>query len=103
VTPLTVVLLGMGADMHTASIFPGADLLEDALSPEAPPLLPMRAPGAPEPRMTLTAPVLNGALSKHLLIFGTEKREALERAVKLKPHEAPIAAILSDMDVHWAE
>ncbi len=45
VTPLTVVLLGMGgADMHTASIFPGADLLEDALSPEAPPLLPMRAP-----------------------------------------------------------
>ncbi|WP_300513125.1 6-phosphogluconolactonase [Aliiroseovarius sp.] len=103
VTPLTVVLLGMGEDMHTASIFPGADLLEDALSPEAPPLLPMRAPGAPEPRMTLTAPVLNGALSKHLLIFGTEKRAALERAAKLKPHKAPIAAVLSDMDVHWAE
>ncbi len=53
--------------------------------------------------MTLTAPVLNGALSKHLLIFGgAEKREALERALKLKPHEAPIAAMLSDMDVHWA-
>lgn len=102
ITPLTAVLLGMGADMHTASIFPGADLLEDALSSEAPPILPMRAPGAPEPRMTLSAPVLNGALSKHLLIFGAEKREALERARKLPPKEAPIAAMLQDMDVHWA-
>ena len=103
ITPLTTVLLGMGADMHTASIFPGADLLSDALSSEAPPILPMRAPGAGEPRITLTAPVLNGAMSKHLLIFGAEKREALERAVKMKPKKAPVAAVLADMEVHWAE
>ena len=48
--PLAVVLLGMGADMHTASIFPGADRLDEALSPKAPILVPMRAPGASEPR-----------------------------------------------------
>jgi 6-phosphogluconolactonase len=100
--PLAVVLLGMGADMHTASLFPGADRLADALSPKAPILLPMRAPGAPEPRITLTAPVLNGALSKHVLIFGEDKRIALENAGGKPPAEAPINAVLAGAKVHWA-
>ncbi|MEO0665145.1 MAG: 6-phosphogluconolactonase, partial [Pseudomonadota bacterium] len=34
--PISVMLLGMGADMHTASIFPGADNLDLALAPDAP-------------------------------------------------------------------
>ncbi len=100
--PVQVLLLGMGADMHTASLFPGADQLEAALDPRAPVLMAMRAPGAPEPRITLTAPVLDGALSKHIVIFGEEKREALERARTLKPSEAPVAAVLSQAQVHWA-
>lgn len=100
--PLSVALLGMGTDMHTASIFPGADRLADALTGDAL-LYPMRAPGAPEPRITLSAKVLNGATHKHLLILGPEKREALERARHLQPNEAPLAALLSDMTVHWAE
>ena len=101
--PLSVVLLGMGADMHTASLFPGADNLEAALASDAPPLMAMRAPGASEPRITLTAPVLRAALNLHILITGAEKREALERARKLSPSEAPVAAILSEATVHWAE
>ncbi len=101
--PLGVVLLGMGADLHTASIFPGADLLVQALAPKAPILLPMRAPGAPEPRITLSAEVLNDALRKHVLIFGSEKREALERSKSMTPLEAPIRAVLDDATVHWAE
>ena len=92
----------MGADMHTASLFPGADKLAEALDPKAPALMAMRAPGAPEPRITLTAPVLDGAMSKHIIIFGAEKREALERARHLKPSEAPVAAVLSQAQVHWA-
>lgn len=100
--PLAVVLLGMGTDLHTASIFPGADRLDDALSARAPILLPMRAPGAPEPRITLSAHVLNGALNKHVLIFGEEKRAALERASGKSVREAPINAVLSDATVHWA-
>lgn len=100
--PLTVALLGMGADMHTASLFPGVEGLEDALSGNAGPLAVMRPQSQPEARVTLTAPVLNEALHKHLVIFGAAKREALERAVSLPPQEAPIQAVLSGTHVHWA-
>lgn len=100
--PISVLLLGMGADMHTASLFPGADRLDEALDPGAPLLLPMRADGAGEPRITLTAPVLAGALSTHILITGPDKRAALERAKTLSPQEAPVKAVLGRATVHWA-
>ncbi|GAA6186951.1 6-phosphogluconolactonase [Litorivita sp. NS0012-18] len=100
--PISVLLLGMGADMHTASIFPEADRLEDALSPDAPVLLPMRAAGAPEPRITLTARVLAAAMNKHILITGAQKRAAIERAAKMRPLDAPVAAVLDGATVHWA-
>ncbi len=101
--PLDVLLLGMGADMHTASLFPGADQLDLALSDDAPTLLAMRAPGAPEPRITLSAPVLAGALKTHVVIKGAEKRAAIEAAANLTPTEAPIACVLQNATVHWAE
>jgi 6-phosphogluconolactonase len=101
--PISVLLLGMGADMHTASLFPGADRLEDALSPQAPILLPMRAEAAGEPRITLTAPVLKAAFHIHILITGPEKRAALDRALTLPPSEAPVRAVLDSATVHWAE
>ena len=101
--PISVLLLGMGADMHTASLFPGANRLDEALDHGAPPLMAMRAPGAPEPRITLTAPVLSGAISTHILITGPEKREAFEAARGLSPQEAPVAAVLPHATVHWAE
>lgn len=101
--PISVLLLGMGADMHTASLFPGADRLTDALAADAPILLPMRAEAAGEPRITLTAPVLKGAMNIHILITGQEKRDALERALTLPPEEAPVRAVLDNATVHWAE
>lgn len=101
--PISVLLLGMGADMHTASIFPGADNLDAALDPQAPVLVPMRAPGAPEPRVTLSARVLDSAISKHIVITGQEKLEALEAARKLSAKEAPVSSVLKGATVHWAE
>jgi 6-phosphogluconolactonase len=102
-TPLSVVLLGMGEDMHTASLFPGADNLAKALASKAPVLMVMRAPGADEPRVSLTANVLNGAMSKHLIIMGEAKRAALADAIKADDAlDAPVQAVLKDMTVHWA-
>lgn len=101
--PISVLLLGMGEDMHTASLFPGADNLEAALAADAPPLMAMRAEAAGEPRITLTAPVLRAALRVHVLITGAAKRAAIERAAKLSPREAPIACVLDQAQVHWAE
>lgn len=103
VLPISVLLLGMGGDMHTASLFPGADRLAEALAPDAPVLVPMRAEAAGEPRITLSAPVLAGAINIHILIAGSEKRAALERALSLPPETAPVRAVLDHATVHWAE
>ncbi|MBK1634417.1 6-phosphogluconolactonase [Rhodovulum adriaticum] len=102
--PLNVLVLGMGEDMHTASLFPGAPELESALAPDAPPVMQITPPDQPEPRITLTAPVLRAALSTHILITGAAKRAALERAAALAdPQRAPIALVLKGATVHWTE
>ena len=101
--PISVLLLGMGTDMHTASLFPGADRLAEGLAHDAPILLPMRADAAGEPRITLSARVLKDAMSCHILITGADKRAALERAQHLTELEAPVKAVLANATVHWAE
>ena len=100
--PLSVVLLGMGEDMHTASLFPGVAGLQQALAADAPILAVLRPDSQPEPRISLSAPVLDGALSKHLVIYGEAKKKALDKALSLPPEQAPIQAVLSEMTVHWA-
>lgn len=92
--PFDAVILGMGNDGHTASFFPGGDTLDAALTSKGP-ALPLKAPGAGEPRITLTLPVLLDARSLYLHIEGAEKAATLASALNDGPVEAmPIRAVL---------
>ena len=102
-TPFSILLLGMGADMHTASLFPGAVGLDAAFAPDAPMVVPIRGGGAPEPRVSLSARALKSAMTTHIVIKGEEKRAALERVQSLTDHDAPVKIVLPNAIVHWAE
>jgi len=105
--PIDVAVLGMGADMHTASLFPGAPELAAALAPDAPPVMAIHPPGEPEARITLTAPVFGHAGVIHLLITGPDKLAALRTALEDGPvTDAPVRAVLGapcPVTVHHAD
>lgn len=100
--PISVLVLGMGADMHTASLFPGSDGLAVMLAEDAPLVVPVSVLGQ-EPRISFSGPALAGAVAKHLVIFGADKRRALEQARTMEPTLAPIRAVMDGITVHWAE
>lgn len=100
--PISVLVMGMGEDMHVAALFPDAPGLAAALAPDAPILAVLRPPSQPEARVGLTARVLDGAVSKHLVIHGAGKRAALDRALFLGAEAAPVTAVMAATTVHWA-
>jgi 6-phosphogluconolactonase len=79
--PFDAVVLGMGDDGHTASFFPGGDHLAEALDLDGRArVLPMHAPGAGEPRITLSLPTLLETRALYLLVAGEKKRDLLADA-----------------------
>ena len=104
--PFDVLTLGMGTDGHTASFFPGGDNLARATQNDTVELVvPMRAPGAAEPRVTLTLPVILGARRIVLHIEGDGKRDVLRAAeAGTDVSEMPVRAVLgaAQLEVVWA-
>ena len=104
--PFDVVVLGMGGDGHTASLFPEAPELEAGLDPSSRrACLAVRPPAAPHPRMSLTLAALLDSRRLVLHITGEEKWEVYERASEPGPAtELPIRAVLESgrVEVWWA-
>lgn len=101
--PASVVILGMGSDGHTASLFPDSQELGLALSTDEP-LVAVRSPSQPQPRITFSAGRLHQAKRHILHITGDDKRVVLANAMSGDDvRTLPIRAFLScPLAIYWA-
>ncbi|HHO48884.1 MAG TPA: 6-phosphogluconolactonase [Desulfobacteraceae bacterium] len=106
--PFAAVILGMGGDGHTASLFPGAAGLAEALDMHSGRNCAAVSPAhAPHERMTLTLPLLLDAGLIILHITGAAKRRVLAQAMEGRPSVSmPIRAVLDQgktpVHIYWA-
>ncbi|MBU0964854.1 MAG: 6-phosphogluconolactonase [Proteobacteria bacterium] len=111
--PFDVLVLGMGDDGHTASLFPGAANLPGATDMDSGRLCMAMSPlNAIHDRMTMTLPALIDSSKIILLITGKGKLQIFEKALAAKPlsaavlNEMPIRHVLarakSPVSVCWA-
>ena len=109
--PPDLVLLGVGSDGHTASIFPGPDREAALTAPKTrraigvmPDPLPSEAPVA---RVTMTRSAILSARALMLCLTGDAKKEMVENAIEDGAgSKVPIGQVLAEaeqpIDIHWA-
>jgi len=97
-----LIMLGVGTDGHTASLFPQDPLLEERQRWVGPVHYPRGSP--PVPRISLTLPVINHARCVLFLVSGTEKKDVI-RSILNDPVTArrryPAAMVRSRGRVVW--
>lgn len=108
VLPFDVLILGMGEDGHTASLFPCSDDIHAAMSKSASPLLKVTPKTAPHDRITFSYSYLQQSKNTFLHIVGEGKKAVLDKALNgSEVLEMPIRAFLNHpslkTNVYWAE
>ena len=96
-----VLMLGVGPDGHVASLFPGHPQLDAEADAIAVPVT--DSPKPPPERVTLTLPCLNRARAVWFLVSGSEKAEAVARALAdgTDLHDIPAAGVTGRVETVW--
>jgi 6-phosphogluconolactonase len=77
---LDLILLGIGNDGHTASLFPNSDALRETAQPAV--AVTSHYQGRPAQRVTLTLPIINAARQVLFLVTGADKAKILQAVLE---------------------
>ena len=107
--PFSVVILGMGGDGHTASLFPDTPELDDGMNLNTNEDIIITNPiSAPHERITFTRKALLNTAHLALHCYGNEKKKILDKVNNLSdyrpyPIEGFVHQDLVDLKVFWTE
>lgn len=92
-----IIWLGMGDDGHTASLFPGSDLVQEKTRFCSAAYIDKLSSW----RISLTFPVLNNAEKVYMLISGAAKAERMAEVLHRGERRYPVQSVSPRGDLHW--